>query len=135
GQAMNGSQRDAKSDYVLPQDIVTGWGAKLGAVDPQRDLISDFQSAGFAYAPDLAGLKSATQDGRTDKLLGLFAYSNMNVAFDKINKRRGASTIVDDYGFPDADAGRNGRRRAASAVAKKGFVAMIEGAPSTSSRI
>lgn len=130
GQAMNGSQRDAKSDYVLPQDIVTGWGAKLGAVDPQRDLISDFQSAGFAYAPDLAGLKSATQDGRTDKLLGLFAYSNMNVAFDKINKRRGASTIVDDYGFPDQPMLDEMAAVALQVLSrnKKGFVAMIEGA-------
>ena len=54
----------------------------------------------------------------------------MNVAFDKINKRRGVSTIVDDYGFPDqpmldemADAALKVLSRQ-----KQGFVALIEGA-------
>ena len=42
----------------------------------------------------------------TDKLLGLFSYSNMNVALDKIDGRRGKARgltgrVVDDYGFPD----------------------------------
>ncbi len=126
-QAMNGSQRDARSDYVLPDDIVKGWGAAPGAKDPGRDLIGDFQKAGFAYAPDRAGLTAAAN---SDKLLGLFAYSNMNVAFDKINKRRGVSTIVDDYGFPDQPMLDEMASAALQVLAKnkKGFVAMIEGA-------
>jgi len=127
GQAMNGSQRDAKTDYVLPADIVAGWGAAPGAKDPGRDLIGDFQRAGFAYAPDRLGLAAA---GDADQLLGLFAYSNMNVAFDKINKRRGVSTVVDDYGFPDQPMLDEMAEAALKVLSRKkqGFVALIEGA-------
>ena len=129
-QTLNGSQRDIKSDYQLPSDLVIGWGAAVGAKDPQRDLIADFKSAGFAYAPDRAGLTEAMASGKTDKLLGLFSYSNMNVAFDKINKRRGVSTIVDDYGFPDQPMLDEMAAAALKLLSrnKKGFVAMIEGA-------
>ena len=90
-------------------------------------MISDFQSAGFAYAPDHTTLDSV---GTPDKLLGLFAYSNMNVAMDKINKRRGVSTIVDDYGFPDQPMLDEMTAKALAVLSKnpKGFVAMIEGA-------
>jgi alkaline phosphatase len=127
GQPMNGSQRDARSDYELPSDVVAGWGAARGAKDAGRDLIKDFEGAGFAYAPDRAGLAAAAS---ANKLLGLFSYSNMNVAFDKINKRRGASTIVDDYGFPDQPMLDEMAGAALSVLAKhkQGFVAMIEGA-------
>ena len=127
GQPMNGSQRDARSDYELPSDIVAGWGAARGAKDAGRDLIKDFQSAGFAYAPDKAGMLAAAS---ANKLLGLFSYSNMNVAFDKINKRRGTSTIVDDYGFPDQPMLDEMTSVALKTLAKhkQGFIAMIEGA-------
>ena len=63
-------------------------------------MLADFQAAGFAYAPDHTTLQSLAGTN-PDKLLGLFAYSNMNVALDKIGKRRGTSAVVDDYGFPD----------------------------------
>jgi alkaline phosphatase len=33
--------------------------------------------------------------------LGLFSLSNMNIALDKINGRRGVPAVVNDYGFPD----------------------------------
>lgn len=131
GQPVNGSQRDRRSDYVLPGDVVAGWGAAPGAQDPGRDLIADFQSAGYTYAPDRAGLMaSVNADKPADKLLGLFAYSNMNVAFDKIGKRRGASTVVDDYGFPDQPMLDEMTEAALKVLSKskKGFVAMIEGA-------
>jgi len=129
GQPMNGSQRDNRTDYVLPSDIVAGWKASPGAKDASRDLLADFQKAGFAYAPDRAGLDAAMA-AKSDKLLGLFAYSNMNVAFDKINKRRGVSTIVDDFGFPDQPMLDEMTSAALSVLSKnkKGFVAMIEGA-------
>ena len=128
GQSMNGSQRDRRSDYVLPGDVVAGWGAARGALDPQRDVIGDFERAGFAYAPDKTALLGRAASA--DKLLGLFAYSNMNVAFDKIGQRRGASTIVDDYGFPDQPMldEMAGAALAVLAKNKRGFVAMIEGA-------
>ena len=126
-QALNGSQRDGRTDYVLPPDIVAGWGAAAGALDPARDLITDFQTAGFAYAPDKAGLTAAAS---ADKLLGLFAFSNMNVAFDKIGKRRGNSTVVDDYGFPDQPMLDEMADAALKVLAKnkKGFVLLLEGA-------
>lgn len=128
GQPMNGSQRDRRSDYELPADVVAGWGAARGAFDPGRDAIGDFERAGFAYAPDKTALLGRAPSA--DKLLGLFAYSNMNVAFDKIGQRRGASTIVEDYGFPDQPMLDEMTKAALDVLAKNkhGFVAMIEGA-------
>lgn len=130
-QALNGSQRDNRSDYVMPTDIIAGWKTSPGAKDASRDLITDFQNAGYSYTPDRASLDAAmATSGGPDKLLGLFSYSNMNVAFDKLNKRRGVSTIVDDYGFPDQPMLDEMTRAALSVLSKnkKGFVAMIEGA-------
>ena len=124
-----GSQRSNSSDYVLPADIVAGWGAAPGALDPGRDLISDFQAQGFSYAPDNTTLQSLSAS-RPDKLLGLFSYSNMNVSLDKIGKRRGTSTVVDAYGFPDQPMLDEMTRSALQVLSKNrnGFVAMIEGA-------
>lgn len=126
-QPANGSQRRNATDYVLPTDVVTAWGAAPGALDPTRDLISDFQSAGFTYAANNTDLQNA---GVPDKLLGLFSYSNMNVAFDKINGRRGNSTIVNDYGFPDQPMLDEMTDKAIKVLAKNdnGFVLMVEGA-------
>lgn len=127
-QPSNGSQRRTANDYVLPSDIVAGWGTAPGVLDNSRDLITDFQTAGYAYAPDKAAMDAV---GVPDKLLGLFAYSNMNVAFDKINKRRGTSTVVDDYGFPDQPMLDEMADKALKVLAKNntnGFVLMIEGA-------
>jgi alkaline phosphatase len=63
-------------------------------------------------------------------MLGLFAYSNMNVAFDKIGHRRQTSTIVEDYGFPDQPMLDEMAAAALGVLAKnkRGFIAMIEGA-------
>ncbi len=126
---VNGSQRTNGTDYELPTDIVTGWGAAPGKLDNNRDLLSDFQAAGFSYAPDRATLNSITA-ATPNKLLGLFAWSNMNVAMDKIGKRRGKSTVVDDYGLPDQPMLDEMAFAALQVLAKNpsGFVAMIEGA-------
>ena len=128
GQPMNGSQRDTRSDYELPGDIVAGWDAAPGKKDPGRDLIGDFERAGYRYAPDRTTLLA--QAPQADKLLGLFAYSNMNVAFDKIGHRRQASTIVEDYGFPDQPMLDEMTKTALDVLVKnkRGFIAMIEGA-------
>lgn len=89
---LNGSQRTASSDYVLPDDLVAGWGASKGAKDPERNLIADFRSAGWQYAPTYSVLKEVMASNTPPhQLLGLFSFSNMNVAFDKINGRRCAS--------------------------------------------
>lgn len=129
-QPLNGSQRRAANDYALPEDLVNGWGASKGALDPQRDLIADFESAGFAYASDKSALDQRFSRGVPDKLLGLFAYSNMNVAYDKIAGRRGDRTVVDAFGFPDQPMLDEMTDMALKVLAKnpKGFVAMIEGA-------
>jgi len=126
---VNGSQRTTATDYVLPADIIAGWGAAPGAKDNSRDLIADFKAAGFAYAPDKSTLDSVTSVV-PDKLLGLFAFSNMNVSLDKIGKRRGNSTVVDDYGLPDQPMLDEMTSAALKVLAKSptGFVAMIEGA-------
>ena len=127
-QPMNGSQRDTQTDYVLPADVVKAWGAAPGQKDATRDLIADFRSQGFTYAPDKSTLMS--EGPKSNKLLGLFSMSNMNVALDKIGARRGRSTIVEDYGFPDQPMLDEMTRVALEVLAKNknGFIAMIEGA-------
>jgi len=127
-QPVNGSQRRTANDYVLGADVQAGWGAAPGALDNARDLIADFQAAGFAYAPDSTTLHSL---GAPRRLLGLFAYSNMNVAFDKIDGRRGTSTIVNDYGFPDQPMLDEMTDKALEVLSRdeaNGFVLMVEGA-------
>jgi alkaline phosphatase len=129
-----GTARATGSDYDFVAggntDIVAGWGAAPGSKDTGRDLIANFQSAGFTYAPNNTTLQSA---GVPDKLLGLFSYSNMNVAFDKIAKRRAPATVgvVDDFGFPDQPMLDEMADKALQVLNKNnttGFVLMVEGA-------
>ena len=49
---------------------------------------------------------AAIDPRKTDRLLGLFAHSNMNVALDKMDGRRSKlnginGRVMNDYGFPD----------------------------------
>jgi alkaline phosphatase len=127
-QGIPGSQRNSASDYVLPDDLSAGWDVAAGQLDATRDLIADFQLAGFAYAPDNASLNAVPN--ATERLLGLFSFSNMNVAKDKIDKRRGASSVVDDYGFPDQPMLDEMTAKALEVLSKnkKGFTLMVEGA-------
>lgn len=122
-----GSARSSSTDYVLSSDITTGWGVATGAIDTTRDVIAGFQSAGFTYAPDKTSLDSA---GTPDKLLGLFSLGNMNVALDKINGRRGTSSVVADYGVPDQPMLHEMTDKALQVLSKNsnGFVLMVEGA-------
>jgi alkaline phosphatase len=129
-----GSARASGSDYSLPAELATGWGVAAGTVDVNRDLIAGFQGAGFSYAPDKTTLDSVAASAT--KLLGLFAYSNMNVAKDKIDGRRGtipaggAQTIVADYGLTDQPLLGEMTTAALNVLAKNatGFVLMVEGA-------
>ena len=138
-----GSERAAKNDYAFSAsdahtaEIVRRWGAAAGALDKDRDLIRDFESAGYRYAATKSDLDAAYADGAKtpDKLLGLFALSNMNVALDKIDGRRGIKrglrgSVVEDYGFPDQPMLDEMARAALATLNKqpKGFVLMIEGA-------
>jgi len=123
-----GSARTAATDYELPGELATGWGVPAGAIDPARDLITEFETAGFTYAAD-GGELAAVPSGTT-KLLGLFALSNMNVALDKIEGRRGNPAVVNDYGFPDQPMLDEMTEKALQVLSTnpKGFVLMVEGA-------
>lgn len=132
-----GSSRSAGTDYAsLPSDLLSKWNlpaSAAGVSDPNRDLINDFKLAGFKYVETNTDLQAA---GTPNKLLGLFAFGNMNVSLDKLAKRRGAllpgtaSFAVDDYHAPDqpmldemTDAALRVLRRN-----RDGFVLMVEGA-------
>lgn len=125
-----GSGRTAATDYTLPADVASAWGVPTGAVDPGRDLLSEFVGAGFTYVTRAAELASLPSD--TSKLLGLFNLSNMNVAKDKIDKRRKPSDhgVVDDFGFPDQPMLDEMTDKALDVLSRnpKGFVLMVEGA-------
>ncbi len=133
-----GSERTETNDYAFSAteahtaDIVKRWGAAPGAKDKDRDLIREFQSAGYRYAATKTELDAAAG---AERLLGLFAFSNMNVALDKIDGRRGkksglTGTVVDDYGFPDQPMLDEMTVRALEVLKKQrqGFVLMVEGA-------
>jgi len=138
-----GSARGDKTDYAFSitdphtAHIASRWGVARGALDKERDLIADFQTAGFRYAAsktELDALPTGTGAG-ADKLLGLFAFSNMNVALDKIDGRRGkkqglTGSVVDDFGLPDQPMLDEMAGVALRTLSRqpKGFVLMIEGA-------
>ena len=135
-----GSARGDKTDYAFSgtdahtAEIVKRWGAAPGAMDKERDLLAEFQSAGFAYTSDKTTLDGINPT-KTDRLLGLFAHSNMNVALDKIdgrrNKARGITgRVVDDYGLPDQPMLDEMTDKALAVLEhqKNGFVLMVEGA-------
>lgn len=135
-----GSARTDSFDYAFSAtdphtaDIVKRWGAAPGAMDKGRDLIQDFQRAGFSYAATKADMDRADA---AKPLLGLFAFSNMNVALDKINGRRGSDknglgggSVVQDFGLPDQPMLDEMAAKALGVLKRspKGFVLMIEGA-------
>ena len=123
-----GSARADASDYVLPEELGSGWGVATGTLDKGRDLLAAFQAQGFQYAPDRKTLLSIPSTAT--KLLGLFSLSNMNVAKDKIDGRRKASTVVNDYGFPDQPMLDEMTEKALQVLSKnkQGFCLMVEGA-------
>src|SRR6185369_3764960 len=97
-----------------------------------------FLAAGFSYAESATALGEAL-DAREppDKLLGLFAYGNMNVALDKLAKRRnvllpGTTTfVVDDYHAPEQpmlDEMTSAALKVLNHDNESGFVLMVEGA-------
>jgi alkaline phosphatase len=122
-----GTARGSSSDYGGLATLAA-WGAAPGVLDPNRDLLADFQAAGFYYAPDKTSL-DALPAGE-DKLLGLFALSNMNVAFDKVEGRRGNDDVVQDYGFPDQPMLDEMTDKALQVLSRnrQGFVLMVEAA-------
>lgn len=127
----NGSGRTAGTGGIISAELATGWGIPTRSnVDTARDLIGGFQSAGFTYAPTKTGLDAAFASGVPDKLLGLFALSNMSVAKDKIDGRRGNDTVVTSHGFTDQPLLEEMTDAALKVLSKnsKGFVLMVEAA-------
>jgi len=127
----NGSARANATDYVLPADLVSAWNLPTaGSLNQDRDLIADFVTAGFTYAPDATTL--ASNASTATKLLGLFSLSNMNVSKDKIDNRRNPSpsSVVSTFGFPDQPMLDEMTSAALEVLSKDshGFVLMVEGA-------
>lgn len=128
-----GSSRSTANDYAsLPADLQLQWGVGPGAIDAARDLVSEFQTDGFTYVDTRASLAAATSAGAPPKLLGLFGYGNMNVALDKIAKRRNPAVhgVVDDYHAPDQPLLDEMTAAALAVLAQhpSGFVLTVEGA-------
>jgi alkaline phosphatase len=124
-----GSGRTTATDYVVPADVASAWSVPAGALDPARDLLSEFVADGFTYAPDATTLNAVPSSAT--KLLGLFNLSNMNVSKDKIDKRRNPGTpgVVDDFGLPDQPMLDEMTDKALEVLSKDrdGFVLMVEG--------
>ena len=133
-----GSSRSAATDYgPFPDDLVATWNLPVaGSIDPGRDLITDFENAGFAYADSATTLTDTLSRGTPNKLLGLFGYGNMNVTLDRIAKRRGVPIpgyngfAVDDYHAPDQPMLDEMTDAALQVLSRNrnGFVLMVEGA-------
>ena len=102
-----GSRRSG--GYVLPAAEAAAWGVPNGSqLADTDDIIAKFTGDGYAYAATNTALAPAVTGANVpDKLLGMFAYGNMNVALDKIAKRRNTllpgstSFATDDYYAPD----------------------------------
>jgi len=136
-----GSSRAATNDYPeAPADLVEAWGLNpeaAGGIDPERDVIGDFVDAGFSYVDSATSLSGVLSHRPPERLLGLFAYGNMNVALDKIAKRRntllpGTTTFaVDDYHAPDQpmlDEMTDAALKVLNRRNHHGFVLMVEAA-------
>ena len=131
-----GTGRSAATDYAMPADVVSGWSLPAAGVagDTTRDLLTDFTTAGFTYAPDKTTL--AASAAAATKLLGLFSFSNMNIALDKIDGRRGVASptlgapVVSAFGFPDQPMLDEMTSAALTVLNKNpnGFVLEVEGA-------
>lgn len=127
GSARVNSSTASGADYVLPEELANAWDVPIGYVDPARDLIAGFQSAGFTYVPDSATLNNVPAE--TERLLGLFNTGNMDVSYDKINARRGGPIAGTVAAFPDQPMLDDMTRKALEVLNRndKGFVLLVEG--------
>lgn len=127
------SSRSIGTDYgQLPEDLLGAWGLPAraaGALDPNRDLLGDFRAAGFAYAASRTDL-DATIRSRPERLLGLFAWGNMNTALDKLAGRRGDPAVVNDHLAPDQPMLDEMTDAALQVLSRdrQGFVLLVEAA-------
>jgi alkaline phosphatase len=136
-----GSARAAATNYSYPADILaSAWNPGGSTIDTSamstsNSLIEAFKKDGFQYSDSSTSLKNLPED--STKLLGLFAYGNMNVSMDKIAKRRNPTNAmaVDDYFAPDqpmldemAEAAIKVLDNNNKTNGNKGFSLLIEGA-------
>ena len=134
------SSRADGTDYAaLPADLLAGWhlpASGAGALDKNRDLLADFQAAGFSYVDSRTALDGLPAKG-PDRLLGLFAWGNMNVALDKISARRAraglagySDAVVRDHQAPDQPMLEEMTTAALKVLERdrRGYVLMVEGA-------
>ena len=91
------------------------------AVDPERDLLKGFQTAGFAFADSAQSLRSVSAS-RPKRLIGLFARGTMPVALDKLG--HGADRVTN---VPMLDDMARAAINTLSSVSPRGFFLMIEG--------
>lgn len=91
-------------------------------VDSERDLVKEFQSAGFAFTDSARSLQTLT-GSPPQRLLGLFASSHMPVALDKLG--HGAARVEN---VPMLDNMARAAIASLTASSPRGFFLMIEGA-------
>nr|MBA3727495.1 alkaline phosphatase [Armatimonadota bacterium] len=91
-------------------------------VDPARDLLKEFQGAGFAFADSAASLQ-AVGASRPPRFLALFSPSHMPVALDKLG--HGAERVNN---VPMLDNMARAALNSLSSSSPRGFFLMIEGA-------
>jgi len=91
-------------------------------VNPARDLVRAFRSAGFAFADSAESLRSLSAS-RPPRLFGLFAPSTMPAALDKLG--HGADRVVN---VPMLDDMARVAINSLSSSSPRGFFLMIEGA-------
>ncbi len=129
---VNGSARGTDPRFAEHHDLQRGWSSRIGnrvagpalaSPQPGRDLLNEMQRAGWTYVPDRTALQSA---GMPERLLGLFAFSNMNVAFDKINGRRcrGGDAALPPFAT-GCTAGAGGPLEVAGQTAVPGHLATV----------
>lgn len=91
-------------------------------VDPQRDLVKAFRTAGFAFADSAQSLRTFSAS-RPQRLLGLFAQGTMPTALDKLG--HGAEPVIN---VPMLDDMARAAISSLSSSSSRGFFLMIEGA-------
>ena len=126
-----------------------GWDEFHPSARPdKRDLVAEFQSAGYTFVSNASDLRSVS-NASTSKLLGFFRRSatpaaasdglrpnadqNMNVAYDKLHLQRPGSEQEPDFGgYPDQPFLDLMTQRAievlSGPVGDQPFILMVEGA-------
>jgi alkaline phosphatase len=99
-----------------------------------RNLVAEFQAAGYHYVQNGTGLQALSGQPSVQKLLGLFHPGNMSVAFDKIGQHAGYSlemTLPANASLRDQPMLDDMTKAALEVLARtspEGFYLMVEGA-------